>query len=115
MQKDAIIYPYFTIEFKKHGQSASQARAQAVGSVAVALYNRLLLKEKALETTETPWTESDKNQMRHYVITFVGSQFVIWILRADFGEDDGSWNVCSMSRLYESKCTSASIVRQLKK
>jgi len=112
--KDVITCPYFTIEFKKHGQSASQARAQAAGAAAVALYNRFLLKQKALETTETPWTELDKNQMRHYVITLVGSQFVIWILQADFDNDD-SWNGCNMSRLYESKCTSASIVRQLKK
>ena len=114
VHKDAITCPYFTIEFKKHGQSASQAQAKALGAAAVALYNRFLLKKRALEAAKTPWAEADKNQMRHYVITFVGSQFVIWILRADFGDDD-CWNGCSMSLLYESKCTSASIVRQLKK
>jgi hypothetical protein len=80
VNEDAITCPYLTIEFKKHGQSDLQARAQAAGAVAVALYNRFLLKQRALRITKAAWAESDKNHMRHYVITFVGSQFRIWIL-----------------------------------
>jgi len=110
VHKGVITCPYFTIEFKKHGHSTEQPRVQACAAAAVALYNRFLLKKEALNVTESPWTDADNNLMRHYVITFVGSQFAIWILRANVNEDDGSWNG-TMSLLYEAMCTSSLIVR----
>ena len=115
MHKVAITCPYFTIEFKKHGQSVLQARAQAAAAATVTLYNRFLLKKVALEMAKSPWTDSDKNQMRHYVVTFVDSEFPVWILRADIDEDDDSWNGCTMSLLYKAMCISSPIVRQLEK
>jgi hypothetical protein len=57
-----------------------------------------LLKETALAATETPWSDHEKNQMRHYVITLVGSVFMIWVLEANFNNGD-SWNGCHESSL----------------
>jgi len=113
VHKRVITCPYFTIEFKKQNQSVEQAKVQAATAASVALYNRFLLKQRALEITETPWTDFDKNQMRHYIITFVGEEFNIWILEADFGEDNDSWNGCHMSALWQGSCSSDSVVIQL--
>jgi hypothetical protein len=116
VHKYVITCPYFTIEFKKQNESAEKARIQAAASASIALYNRFLLKEKALNATSTPWTDSHKNQVRHYVITFVGSKVNVWILEADFGGDgDDLWNGCSMSVLWQGNCISESVVKQLEK
>jgi len=114
MHKEENTCPYLTIEFKKHGQSDVQARAQAAAAAAIALYNRYLLKEAAMNATKKPWTDPDRHHIRHYVITFVGAKFAIWVLLANLGEDD-SWNGCDMKLLYSAMCGSSSTVRQLEK
>ena len=114
VHNDWITCPYFTIEFKKHGQSIRQATAQAAAASSLALYNRYLLKSRALKVTGGVWTESDKAQMRHYVLTFVGRDFTIWVLQANLCEDN-DWDGCTMRRLYSSKCISSYAVKQLEK
>ncbi|XTI84840.1 hypothetical protein V2W45_1303966 [Cenococcum geophilum] len=113
VHQDQITCPYFTIEFKKHNQSVDQATIQAATAAALALYNRFLLKSRALESTKGKWTESDMAQMRHYVLTFVGSQFDIWTLQANRSEVGNSWNGCTMRRQCTAKCISKSAVRLL--
>jgi hypothetical protein len=68
-----ITCPYFTVEFKKHGWSINQATWQAAAAALVALYNRYLLKLAALKVKESEGTESDKDQLRNYILTFVGA------------------------------------------
>jgi len=113
--QNEIACPYLTIEFKKQGQSIVQVRVQAAAAASVALYSRFLLKKTALAVTETPWSDSDKSQMRHYVITLVGSAFLIWILEANFGEDGESWNGCHMTLLWQANCLSESVAIQLER
>jgi len=67
-----ITCPYFTVEFKKHVRSINQVTWQAAAAASVALYNCYLLKLAALKVKESEWTESDKDQLRNYILTFVG-------------------------------------------
>jgi len=53
LHRNVITCPYLTIEFKKQNESAEQARVQAPAAASVALYNRFLLKNKALDITKT--------------------------------------------------------------
>lgn len=108
-----ITCPYFTIEFKKHGQSIEQAQCQAAAAASMALYNRYQLKSKALQVLESEWTDDDRAQMRHYVLTFAGSQYGIWVLRAQFEND--MWNGCTMKPVHISRCTAPSGVQKLEK
>jgi hypothetical protein len=110
-----IIGPYFTVEFKKHGQSINQATWQAAAAASVALYNRYLLKLAALKVKESEWTESDKDQLRHYILTFVSAEYAIWILRASFDITDSTWNGCIVKRLCSSMCTAPAGVRKLER
>jgi hypothetical protein len=110
-----ITCPYFTIEFQKHGQSISQVTWQAAAAASVALYNRYLLKLTALKIKENEWTESDKDQLRHYILTFVGAEYAIWILRASLNVTDSTWNGCIMKRLCSSMCTAPAGVRKLER
>ena len=111
--EDWIICPYFTIAFKKHGQSSRQATLQACAAASVPLYNRYLLKQKALEVEPEEWTDSDRAQMKHYILTFVGSQYDIWVLRARFSKGSSTWDGCSMVNICMSACTSTLGVRKL--
>jgi hypothetical protein len=77
VHKHWITCPYFTIEFKKHGQSNDQATWQACAAASVALYNRYLLKCNALTVGAEEWTDFDRAQMKHYILTFVGSAYDI--------------------------------------
>jgi hypothetical protein len=111
--EDWITCPYFTIEFKKHGQSIDQATWQACAAASIPLYNRYLLKRKALAVRAEEWTDFDKAQMKHYILTFVGSEYDIWVLRARFSEDSSTWDGCSMMSICQSTCTSKVGVRRL--
>ncbi|MCJ1248529.1 hypothetical protein MMC30_005747 [Trapelia coarctata] len=112
VQNDWITCPYFTVEFKKTGQSITQATNQAAAASSLALYNRYLLKKKALKVTGGMWTELDKAQMLHYALTFVGREYTIWVLQACLSETN-DWDGCSGRSLYNSKCTSKYAVKQL--
>ncbi|KAF1952823.1 hypothetical protein CC80DRAFT_421473 [Byssothecium circinans] len=113
VHEDWITCPYFTIEFKKHGQSVNQAEWQAAAAASVALYNRYVLKTNALGIENRAWTDKDKIQMRHYILTFVGAQYGIWILRASLEND--RWDGCSMRRLCSSRCTAIAGVQKLER
>ena len=107
-----ITCPYLTIEFKK---SAEQARVQAPAAASVALYNRFLLKNKALDITKTNGQTLKRIKCGTTSFTFVGSKVTVWILEAYLDGDGDLWNGCSMSVLWQGNCTSESVVRQLKK
>ena len=113
VHKNWITCPYFTIEFKKHGQSIHQATWQACAAASIALYSRYLLKRKALEVGAEEWSDFDRAQMKHYVLTFVGAEYGIWVLRARFSEGSSAWDGCSMTNIYRSMCTSKAGVRRL--
>ena len=110
--EDWITCPYFTIKFKKHGQSITQAIMQACAAASVALYNRYLLKHRALTAKSKEWTGVDKAQMKHYVMTFVGAHYDILLLRARF-KDFSTWDGCSVMSICESTCTAVTGVRRL--
>jgi len=111
--QDWITCPYFTIEFKKHGQSIDQATWQACAAASMTLYNRYLLKCKALAVGAEEWTDFDRAQMKHYILTFVGSDYDIWMLRASFSEGSSTWDGCSMKNICQSRCTSKVGMRRL--
>ncbi|KAJ9634220.1 hypothetical protein H2199_009050 [Coniosporium tulheliwenetii] len=115
VHNDWITCPYFTIEFKKHHQSDLQARAQAAAAGSLALYNRYMLKSTALKDSAREWTEADKALIRHYALTFVGADFQFWVLQPRLLRTCGSWDGCTMRKLYDSKCTSNYGVRQLER
>jgi hypothetical protein len=110
---DWITCPYFTIEFKKHDQSKAQALWQACAAASMALYNRYLLKHNALAVGAEEWTDLDRAQMKHYVLTFVGSLYNIWVLRARLSGDSGAWDGCSITNICCSMCTTKGAVRKL--
>jgi len=110
---DWITCPYFTIEFKKHGQSIDQATWQACAAASIPLYNRYLLKRKALAVRAKEWTDFDRAQMKHYILTFFGSDYEIWVLRARFSKDSSTWDGCSMMSICQSTCMSKVGVRRL--
>jgi len=113
IHKNWITCPYFTVEFKKDGQSADQATWQACAAASVSLYNRYLLKCNALGVRAEEWTGLDRAQMKHYILTFVGAEYDIWVLNALFSENSNAWNGCSMTNIYRSMCTSTAGVRRL--
>jgi hypothetical protein len=113
VHKHWISCPYFTIEFKKHGQSNDQATWQACAAASIALYNRYLLKCKALAVGAEEWTDSDRVQIKHYILTYVGVDYDIWVLRARFSEDSSAWDGCSITNICHSTCTSKAGVRRL--
>jgi len=113
IHKHFITCPYFTIEFKKQGQSIEQATWQACAATSISLYNRFLLKCKALAFGAEAWSDFDRAQIRHYILTFVGSDYDIWVLRARFSDDSNNWDGCSMVNICQSTCRSKAGVRRL--
>lgn len=77
------------------------------------LYNRYLLKCKALAIGAKDWTDSDKSQMKHYILTFVGAFYQVWVLRARFSEGGVAWDGCFIRNLWRSSCNSKLGVRRL--
>jgi hypothetical protein len=111
--EDWITCSYFTIEFKKYGQSNGQAIWQACAAASMSLYNRYLLKRRALAVRVEEWTDFDKAQMKHYILTFVRSKYDIYVLRARLSKDSSAWDGCSITNIYRSMCTSKVGVRRL--
>jgi len=109
---DWITCPYFTIEFKKHGQSIDQATRQASAAASIALYNRYLLKNKALAVRAESWTNVDRAQMKHYMMTFVGAKYTVLVLRARY-KDLSTWDGCSIMSICKSTSITSPGVRKL--
>ena len=110
VHKNWITCPYFTIEFKKHSGSDMQVRVQAAAAGSLALYNRYALRERALKDSRQ---ESGAAQVRHYAMTMVGMCFELWVLQANPRGSSGSWNGCTMRKLYGSNCSSKYAISQL--
>lgn len=100
-----ITCPYFTVEFKRDGESQSVAIAQVAAAGSLALYNRYQLRKDALTACKRDWNSDDIAPLRHYAITFVGPEFDIWILQVAPVGADGCWTGCTMKKLYGSECT----------
>ncbi len=104
--QDYITCPYFTIEFKRDGQSHDVAVKQVAAAGAMALYNRWRLFSEAKYISL-----SFIGTIRHYALTFIGPKFVFWILQPT--PRDGQWSGCTMRRLVGSECTAVYGVREL--
>ncbi|KAM5357260.1 hypothetical protein ACJZ2D_016446 [Fusarium nematophilum] len=105
--RGSITCPYFTTEFKRDGQGEDAAVKQVAAAGAIALFNRFRLREEACKAR--PDLDEDSN-IRHYTLTWVGPNFVFWILRP---RDGDQWSGCTMTRLMGADCTDEYGVRQL--
>jgi hypothetical protein len=103
--RDWITCPYFTIEFKRDGESEDVAVKQVAAAGSMALYNRHHLHAEALGYQ--PDLSVDEETIRHYSLTFV-----FWVLRPTL-DNAGRWNGCAMKRLVGADCTDAYGVREL--
>ncbi|KAI0116450.1 hypothetical protein GGR51DRAFT_501348 [Nemania sp. FL0031] len=102
--------PYLTIEFKKDGDSLDTACYQVAIASTIALYNRYRLKARALQANQNQWSEKDKDQMRHYGITFTASSWKLWCtVPKTFPE----WTGCIMSSIYSGNCCILAGVQKL--
>src|SRR5437762_203173 len=54
-----ITCPYFTIEFKRDGQSEDVTIVQVTASGSLALYNRYCLHDEALRVSKNSWKPED--------------------------------------------------------
>ncbi|KAI0537744.1 hypothetical protein GGR58DRAFT_470616 [Xylaria digitata] len=107
--QDYITCPYFTVEFKRDGQSESVAERQVAAAGSLALFNRWYLYSEARKAK--PSLPPDASNIRHYTLTYLGSKFVFWIIRPTF--NGSQWNGCTMTRLFGTDCTDEFGVRQL--
>jgi hypothetical protein len=109
VQKRAIC-PYLTVEFKKDEETLDTAQHQIAVASAMALYNRYRLKSCALQMSGKEWSEQDKDQMRHYGITFTGSTWKLW---CTVPNTFPTWTGCHMSVLYSGDCSILTSVQKL--
>ena len=106
-----ITSPYFTVEFKKDHQSEFQAQLQVAAAASVALYNRFRLRHRSLQMQGRKWTQGLKRVIRHYGMTFSGSNYTIWLIEPlPF---DKEWAGCAMQRIFEGFCHETADVRNL--
>jgi hypothetical protein len=54
----------------------------ACAAASMPLYNRYLLKRKALAVRAEEWTDFDRAQMKQYILAFAVSEYDIWVLCA---------------------------------
>lgn len=132
-----ISNPYLTIEFKKNDWKPGVAATQLLTASAIALYNRC---ELGIQAKRDIGASED---LRHYGMTFEGSQFVVYVVRptnpvldqraprsgkppADrrgsspddrypdqAGHECPQWHGCEMRRLAQGDCTIARDIRRL--
>jgi len=102
--KDRITCPYLTIEFKRDGQVAA-----AAGSVA--LFNRCRLRKTCVETLSRNWELDDAKTLKHYALKFIGPSYEFWMMSPVLYAD-GTWNGCTMTRLFGYVRTEAHGVRE---
>ncbi|KAB5514922.1 hypothetical protein GE09DRAFT_1264357 [Coniochaeta sp. 2T2.1] len=104
-----ITCPYFTIEFKRDGQSEDVAVRQVAAAGSLALFNRWYLHSEVRKAR--PSLAENLSNLRHYALTYVGSKFVFWVLRPTL--NDGTWKGCTMTRLIGADCADEYGVREL--
>lgn len=95
-----ITFPYLTVEVKGGGEPQSVAMMQVAAAGSLALYNRYQLRRNALKEMERDWTSGDTALLRHYALTFVGTEFDFWMLQVAPVGVDGCWTGCIMTKLY---------------
>lgn len=100
---DRVTCPYFTVEFKRDDSGDVAAESQVATAGALALYNRDLLRATSLRQSNTPWSEQDLSEVRHYGATFGGSNFALWCFEPSVSET-GEWRGCRMYRIFRSQC-----------
>ena len=113
VMKKRMTCPYLTIEFKKDDALEEAAINHVASAAALALYNRFLLREKTIGILHRRrWTEPLVKTLRHYGITWTGSEFDIWcvvpVLTSEF-----EWAGCTMTKLYHGDCMNTASVREL--
>ena len=112
VMKQRILSPYLTIEFKKDDASEQSAINQVAAAASLALYNRFLLRKRAMETLGMSWNKRYVEVIKHYGITFMGSRFDIWCTKPVLTEDY-EWAGCELVRVQHGYCTDLSSVREL--
>ena len=112
VMKRRILSPYLTIEFKKDNSDEQSALNQVAAAASLALYNRFLLRKKAMVTLKRSWNKRHIDVIKHYGITFMGSEFNVWCMKAVLTEDY-EWAGCEMTRVHHGNCTHHSSVREL--
>ena len=129
--------PYFTVEFKKNDWKPGVAATQLLTAAAIALYNRYELRAQAKDDV------AGAAGLRHYGVTFEGSQFVVYVVMPTPATNDSlasidvdalrpriwpaeasrsaggaemhtsSWHGCGMRRLAQGDCTVPRDVQRL--
>jgi hypothetical protein len=101
------VCPYFTIEFKKDNISYDTATNQLATAGALALHNRCILKHRYLQAIDRAWLETDVRTIRHYGLTFAGSEYQFWCIQPDVLQqdikEDWTWHGCKMSNVSRGK------------
>lgn len=111
--KHKAICPYLTVEFKRDNESEDVAIAQVAAAGAIALFNRFRLYHSAVASKNDQWVLVPVHDLRHYAITFVGSRYVVWVLRVRV-DSSAEWDGCTMERLVTADCSENSVsVREL--
>ena len=107
-----ITCPYLTIEFKRDDVEDQAAFNQVAAAAALALYNRYLLRRRSLDLAKQKWDQQHLEPLKHYGITFTGSSYSIWCIRAGL-TNRYYWNGCYMERVFYGDCELAESVRDL--
>lgn len=94
------VCPYFTIEFKKDTSTYDTATNQLATAAALALHNRCILKHRHLQYINTPWSEVVASPIRHYGLTFSGSEYQFWCIKPNVSQQDikadWTWQGCEI-------------------
>jgi hypothetical protein len=108
--KDGIVAcPYFTIEFKRDGESDDNAIKQVAAAGSIALYNRFRLYRRAIrlfhnnQEKYANFKPTSWQQLRHFGLTFIGSAFEVWELKP-VSTENNAWGGCTMQRLQGGDC-----------
>lgn len=102
--KSNALCPYLTIEFKRDGEPRDVAIAHVAAAGAIALYNRFRLYRSAVVSQNDQWVSVPVDDLRHYGTTFVGSQYIVWVLRVRV-DASAEWDGCVMERLVTADCS----------
>jgi hypothetical protein len=98
------VCPYFTVEFKKDKGSDDTATNQLATAAAFALHNRCILKHRYLQATQKVWSDINVElHIRHYGLTFAGSEYQFWHIQPDISQQDINtnwiWRGCKMENV----------------
>jgi hypothetical protein len=99
IEMNDLICPYLTIDFCDEDHCYVFAENKVAASGAVALYNRYLLKRKAVKLSRGSWSERHTILLKHYGVTFKKKDMcLIWcftpVLSGEF-----EWAGCTMAKV----------------